>query len=557
MQTHKLIQGTPEWHAHRRAHFNASDAPAMMGVSPYKTRDQLIAELATGIVPEVGAATQRLYDSGHIFEALARPLAEDIMGEDLYPATGTEGELSASFDGLTLLEDKGWEHKRLNARLRAAMVEGCRGSDLPIEYQIQMEHQSMVSNSERTLFTASEWTQNRETGEWVLVEARHCWYEPNAELRNSIRAGWEQLRRDVAAYQPPEAAPAPVVAKPVAHLPVVFDMRVEGKLIACNLEQYKPAAMAYIDGINTVLETDQDFADAKADAKFCRDSADKLELAVEQALGQMGDVNQALNTVREIAAYFDVKALALEKLTKTREDQIRADIVAGGINALREHIAGLNAAMPAEYMPTIPADFGGVVKGKRTREGTQSAVNDELARAKIAASDIATRIHANLKTIEASGLLVHDTGTLVLKAPDDLAAILATRVAAEQKRKEDERIANEQAQAAASAPVTATPTTEATASVAPVEPKPCIGVVIGNAPTAPVFDISATMTLGQLNTRIAPIKLDASGIEALGFAITRVKAAVHFPVARFPELCAAIARRAMEAAQAPATAEAA
>lgn len=98
---------------------------------------------------------------------------------------------------------------------------------------------------------------------------------------------------------------------------------------------------------------------------------------------------------------------------------------------------------------------------------------------------------------------------------------------------------------------------EAPASVPAVEPTPCIGVVIGGAPTAPVFDISATMTLGQLNTRIAPIKLDASNIEALGFAITRVKAAVHFPVARFPELCAAIARRAMEAAQAPATAEAA
>ena len=34
MKTIKLIQGTPEWNAHRAQHWNASDAPAMMGVSP-------------------------------------------------------------------------------------------------------------------------------------------------------------------------------------------------------------------------------------------------------------------------------------------------------------------------------------------------------------------------------------------------------------------------------------------------------------------------------------------------------------------------------------------
>ena len=58
MITHNLVQGTPQWHAYRAAHDNASDAPAMMGVSSYKTRDQLIAERATGIVPEVDAATR-------------------------------------------------------------------------------------------------------------------------------------------------------------------------------------------------------------------------------------------------------------------------------------------------------------------------------------------------------------------------------------------------------------------------------------------------------------------------------------------------------------------
>ena len=75
MITHNLVQGSSAWHAYRATHDNASDAPTIMGCGSYKTREQLIAEYATGIRPEVDAATQRRFDAGHRFEALARPLA--------------------------------------------------------------------------------------------------------------------------------------------------------------------------------------------------------------------------------------------------------------------------------------------------------------------------------------------------------------------------------------------------------------------------------------------------------------------------------------------------
>lgn len=98
----KLVQGTPEWHAHRSSHFNASDAPAMLGISKHTSRNKLLERMATGIASEVDPATQRRFDDGHRFEALARPLAEEIVGDDLYPIVGSEGKLSASFDGVTL-----------------------------------------------------------------------------------------------------------------------------------------------------------------------------------------------------------------------------------------------------------------------------------------------------------------------------------------------------------------------------------------------------------------------------------------------------------------------
>jgi predicted phage-related endonuclease len=68
-----LTQGTTEWKAHRASHFNASDAPAMMGSSPNKGRHELVKELASGIERDFSSYVQeRVLDKGHTFEAHAR-----------------------------------------------------------------------------------------------------------------------------------------------------------------------------------------------------------------------------------------------------------------------------------------------------------------------------------------------------------------------------------------------------------------------------------------------------------------------------------------------------
>ena len=71
MKIIKAKQGTPEWHAHRATTRNASYAPAVMGVSPYKSRAALIREKSTGIIPEVSPELQRRFDKGHATEAAA------------------------------------------------------------------------------------------------------------------------------------------------------------------------------------------------------------------------------------------------------------------------------------------------------------------------------------------------------------------------------------------------------------------------------------------------------------------------------------------------------
>lgn len=450
MKQHELTQGSAEWLAYRKEHFNASDAPAMMGCSAYKTRSQLLQEMHTGLTPEVDAATQRRFDEGHRFEALARPLAEKIIGEDLFPVVGSLDEYSASFDGLTMLEDTAFEHKTLNDELRAAFAdmqtiapefrESASGCSLPLQYKVQMEQQLMVSGAGRVLFMASKWEGD------TLIEELHCWYVADLALRAKIGQGWIQFKKDLAAY-----APSAVDAEVIGHTPETLPaLRIEvtGMVTASNLEAYKSHALAVFTGINRELKTDQQFADAEKVVKWCGDVEARLAAAKQHALSQTESIDALFRAIDDISAEAKRTRLELDKLVKARKEAVRGEIVAGGIAALREHVAALNARLGKPYMPTVSADFAGAIKGKRTIDSLNDAVDTLLANTKIEASATADRIQANLATLRELGkdhvFLFSDTVQIVMKAPDDLTMLVKSRIA-EHQQKEAARIEAETA----------------------------------------------------------------------------------------------------------------
>ena len=143
MIVHQVQQGTPEWHALRnRVKHTASDLAAIRGHSKYKTRAQAIHEAATGIKPEISEFQQRRFDEGHATEAAARAIVEQMIGEDLYPATATTDDeyLLASSDGATMLGDTGYEHKLWGEDLAAQIRRG----ELDAMYTDQMDQQIAV-----------------------------------------------------------------------------------------------------------------------------------------------------------------------------------------------------------------------------------------------------------------------------------------------------------------------------------------------------------------------------------------------------------------------------
>ena len=473
MKIHNLIQGSPEWLAYRAQHFNASDAPAMMGCSPYKTRAELLRELHTGVVGEVDIATQKRFDNGHRVEALARPLAEEFIGAELYPVTGSNGRLSASFDGLTMDETEGFEHKALNAELRAvfkAMAgvdwnsDADAGRTLPLMYRVQMEQQLMVSGAERVLFMSSAWTGDS------LDEEHHCWYYPDATLRGEILLGWDQFERDLAAYTPPPATEAAPVGKAPDTLPALR-IEVTGAVTASNLAEFKATALGAIRSVNRTLKTDQDFADAEKAVKWCSDIESRLKAAKEHALSQTADIDALFKALDDIGGEARTVRLDLAKLVDRRKLEVKEEAVAAARKALDAHIADLNAEIAPMRLRPIAADFAGCIKGLKSVSSMQDKLDVLLATTKIAAEAEARAVRANVATFheKAAGFefLFADLGSVIHKAADDFAALLQARIATHQAAETARKAKREADEAAAKAAAEAQAALQAAAAPAP------------------------------------------------------------------------------------------
>ena len=562
MEFINFVQGSPEWLEYRRTKFNASDAPAMMGCSPYKTRGQLLKELATGLTAEIGSHTQQLFDKGHAFEALARPLAEEMIGEELYPCVGSLGRLSASFDGLTLTEEVAFEHKMLNDDLRQVFADIATiapkyrdvgaGERLPLHYRVQMQQQCMVSGATRVLFMATRWADDG-----TLLESHECWYLSDAQLAQEITNGWLQFAADLGEFKPVEVA-AEVVGRTPETLPALL-IQVTGAVTASNLGAFKTHALDVLQGINRKLETDQQFADADKTVKWCSEVEDKLAAAKQHALSQTASIDELFRTVDDISAEVRRVRLELDKLVKARKEAIRQDIVMGGHTAMREHIASLNERIGKPLMSYAQPDFAGVVKGLKTVASLKNAVDTELARAKIAANETADRITLNLRVIDAQpdlAFLFPDLANIVMKQPDDLAALVKVRVAEHEKQEK----ARADAKVAKAAEDAATALAAAAAKPAPTPAQasaPAPAPVLAAAQDLPIpwptarrssVDERPTLKLGDINTRLG-FTVTADFLAGLGFTATQQQQAKLFRESDWTAICQGISAHVMAVAQ--------
>jgi len=139
-----LTQNTPEWEKIRKEKIGASDAPIIMGVSPYGTPYSLWQKKLSLIPSDI---THKGMERGHRLEPLARAQAEERLGVSLHPKVKFHPCISwmmASLDGLSEDESVLIEIKCPNAQDHQMALDG----QIPEKYYPQLQHQLEVCQLE-------------------------------------------------------------------------------------------------------------------------------------------------------------------------------------------------------------------------------------------------------------------------------------------------------------------------------------------------------------------------------------------------------------------------
>ena len=186
----KLIQGSPEWHAHRERYRNASETATVLGANPWQTPLQLWEIRSGRTQPVVNAAMAR----GTQLEPLAREAYERLTGQVMQPLVLVEGAYSASLDGLTFDGELALEIKCPVKGKTSSLWQAVSQGHVPEHYGWQTQQRVMVSGAARVhLFVF-----DGDTGEGTLAEIA-----PLADRWAAIRDGWEAFMQCIEHDVPP------------------------------------------------------------------------------------------------------------------------------------------------------------------------------------------------------------------------------------------------------------------------------------------------------------------------------------------------------------------
>lgn len=187
-----LVQGTKEWQQHRAIFRNASEAPAVMGVSPWVS-PYMLWEIKTGRrTQEANFAMQR----GTQLEPLARQTYENQTGHIMEPLVMTGGEYSASLDGISLAGDLILEVKCPVKGRSSETWQEAEAGRVQQHYHWQVQHQLMVSQAAKAHFYVFDGQDG------IVVEVL-----PHPEDMKQLQAAWDDFMVFVETDCPPPLTP--------------------------------------------------------------------------------------------------------------------------------------------------------------------------------------------------------------------------------------------------------------------------------------------------------------------------------------------------------------
>ncbi|HED4451893.1 TPA: hypothetical protein SIC70_002414 [Pasteurella multocida] len=251
----------------------------------------------------------------------------------------------------------------------------------------------------------------------------------------------------------------------------------ESKVLACNIQDFKARAEKFLSTITSTFETDEDFGKAKEEVKLLKEVEDRTREAIKNA--RQGDIQELISQAEEIAEQFRQKRLFLDKTVKTREVEIKSEIVSTALDEVIRSMSGyendVSIVLSTKYSRNvIKTRLEEATKRRSTIATLEKAVNAEKTLIVSEISAEGARVAERRKMIPISYEHLFKDWQSLISGEQDLEPIIKQRIAEEEKREAElkakaEAEAREKAEAEAQAQAQAQAQAKAQAEIEAIQ----------------------------------------------------------------------------------------
>jgi hypothetical protein len=227
-------------------------------------------------------------------------------------------------------------------------------------------------------------------------------------------------------------------------------VKIAGSVQTSNFSEYQKDVLDEVGKINTDLVTDEHFVEAESAIKVLKVTETRIANAKQDGINQTADIADLFTMMDKLSDSIRKTRLDLEKKVKSEKLARKNKIIDDGFNRVRDFLK----SSPANHGYTLNIGiFQEAVKGKKSIEKMEDAVNEAVSNEIEAIEAIEVRVRANLEKIEESEKefpgLFFDKKQIALSLEETVDALIESRVnkykfdLAEKKRKEEEKAQQE------------------------------------------------------------------------------------------------------------------
>ena len=231
----------------------------------------------------------------------------------------------------------------------------------------------------------------------------------------------------------------------------MFDLilSTESRVLSTNIIDFEKQADQFLSTLTVKFETDEDFAAAKEEVKTLKEVEDKIRNSIK--LAQSGEIAKLIESAEKIAEKFREERLKRDKLVKSKESEIKENIVNTAFENISKVRYGYESDISIALERTMPKQdllkrLHNATARRSTLATLQKAVQAEenLILAELAQES--ARLIARRKLLPVSHEHLFKDWLELITSNCDLKPIVEDRIQMEEQR-EQARIAQAQAEA--------------------------------------------------------------------------------------------------------------